>query len=313
MNWSIRQKILVSFVLVVAAMAVMGGVTYERLRLIEQQAVSMHTRSLPETSLSAQILGAFDENFSLTQELVMQESKAAFDEVQAELAQNQVRVEQLTTELETIIDPGEERDQLETIKSLLGPYMQVQREVQRLAANLMSPEARALLRARLGTEYEKVHQALKSMVDMHRVEADNSAEAILASVGSAKAAIVICLAVAMLLALASGTYLLQAVTRPVNWLVGVLDAVRQGDFTQRVDRRDEFGTLATGFNRMADELAGLVGQVQKSGIQVNTSVTEIAATAREQQATASEIAATTTEIGATSKEISATSKELVRR
>lgn len=65
-------------------------------------------------------------------------------------------------------------------------------------------------------------------------------------------------------------------------------------------------------SRMAGDLSSLVGAVQKSGLQVNTSVTEIAATAKEQQATASEIAATTTEIGATSKEISATSKELVK-
>jgi methyl-accepting chemotaxis protein WspA len=59
-------------------------------------------------------------------------------------------------------------------------------------------------------------------------------------------------------------------------------------------------------------LKSLVGHVQTAGIQVNSSVTEIAATAREQQATATEIAATTTEIGATSREISATSKELVK-
>ena len=96
-------------------------------------------------------------------------------------------------------------------------------------------------------------------------------------------------------------------------LVSVLDVMRTGDLSARlnVDRRDEFGTLAAGFNRMSDELAGLVGQVQQSGVQVNTSVTEIAATAREQQATASEIAATTTEIGATSREITVTSRKLV--
>ena len=52
--------------------------------------------------------------------------------------------------------------------------------------------------------------------------------------------------------------------------------------------------------------------MQRSGIQVNTTTTEIAATAKEQQSTANEIAATTAEIGATSKQISATSKELVK-
>jgi methyl-accepting chemotaxis protein len=64
--------------------------------------------------------------------------------------------------------------------------------------------------------------------------------------------------------------------------------------------------------RLTGDLAALIGRVQQSSVQVNTSVTEVASTAKEQQATAAEIAATTTEIGATSKEISATSKELVK-
>ncbi len=72
------------------------------------------------------------------------------------------------------------------------------------------------------------------------------------------------------------------------------------------------GLLGFSLVRMAGDLIVLVAQVQKSGVQVNTSINEIAATAKEQQATASEIAATTTEIGATSREISATSKELVK-
>ena len=63
---------------------------------------------------------------------------------------------------------------------------------------------------------------------------------------------------------------------------------------------------------MADDLSVLVGQVQRSGIQVNMTATEIAATSREQQSTTNQVAATTAQIGATSKQISATSKELVQ-
>jgi methyl-accepting chemotaxis protein len=104
------------------------------------------------------------------------------------------------------------------------------------------------------------------------------------------------------------------VAQPLNRLVAALERMRQGDFTERLtlQRRDEFGILGNGLNRLADDLSELVGQVQRSGIQVNTTTTEIAATAREQQSTAHEIAATTAEIGATSKQISATSKELVK-
>jgi len=90
--------------------------------------------------------------------------------------------------------------------------------------------------------------------------------------------------------------------------------MRSGNFSQRLklERNDEFGTLADGFNRMIEDLTALIGKVQESGLQVDSSMSEIAATAKEQQATASEIAATTTEIAATSREITATSKELVR-
>jgi len=103
-----------------------------------------------------------------------------------------------------------------------------------------------------------------------------------------------------------------AVSEPLGHLIAALERMRRGDFTQRIGLRqdDEFGVISENLNRLADDLSGLVGQVQRSGIQVNTTATEIAATAREQQSTANQIAATTAEIGATSKEISATSKEL---
>ena len=57
--------------------------------------------------------------------------------------------------------------------------------------------------------------------------------------------------------------------------------MRHGDFTERLNmkRNDEFGVLSDGLNRLADDLSELVGQVQRSGIQVNTTTTEISATA----------------------------------
>jgi methyl-accepting chemotaxis protein len=104
----------------------------------------------------------------------------------------------------------------------------------------------------------------------------------------------------------------SAVTIPLKQLVDVIERMRNGDFTQRVSltRQDEFGVVGDGLNRLADDLSVLVGQVQRSGVQVNITATQIAATSREQQSTTTEIAATTAEIGATSKQISATSREL---
>lgn len=76
--------------------------------------------------------------------------------------------------------------------------------------------------------------------------------------------------------------------------------------------RDETQELLKAFQVMVGNLDGLIGQVQRSGIQVTTSATEIAASARELEATVAEQAASTTEVTATSKEISATAEDLVR-
>ena len=118
----------------------------------------------------------------------------------------------------------------------------------------------------------------------------------------------------MIAALIVARYLSRSMTSPMHTIVEGLEHMQRGDFTKRVhmERQDEFGVVGSGLNKLADELSVLVGQVQRSGIQVNSTATEISATAREQQSTANEIAATTAEIGATSKEISATSKELVK-
>jgi methyl-accepting chemotaxis protein WspA len=106
----------------------------------------------------------------------------------------------------------------------------------------------------------------------------------------------------------------RSITVPLQHAVQTAQQVAGGDLTPHIDvhTRDETGQLLAALKNMLQSLAKIVGAVQNSGIQVNSSVTAMAATGKEQQATASEIAATTTEIGATSKEISATSRELVK-
>lgn len=95
-------------------------------------------------------------------------------------------------------------------------------------------------------------------------------------------------------------------------VAAVNSRIAQGDLTVTVKPQSDADKFGNAHRQMIEKLSQLVGAVQRAGLQVNTSATEIAATSKQQQATATEIAATTTEIGATSREIAATSKELVR-
>ena len=179
---------------------------------------------------------------------------------------------------------------------------------------LSSHQEAELAFAATQSEAVKLKQAVDRIVEQQGELAQTIAARAQQQIRSGQTLLVTLAVAALLIALLSGYYLLPAIVRPLGQLVAVMDVVRRGDFTKRMDvkRRDEFGILAEGFNRMADEMKALIGHVQKSSNQVSASMIEIAATSKQQEATASEIAATTTEVGATSKEISATSKELVK-
>ena len=58
----------------------------------------------------------------------------------------------------------------------------------------------------------------------------------------------------------------SAITAPLDRLTSALERMRRGDFSARLQAngQDEFGVLGEGLNRLADDLCGLVGQVQRA-------------------------------------------------
>jgi methyl-accepting chemotaxis protein WspA len=111
----------------------------------------------------------------------------------------------------------------------------------------------------------------------------------------------------------AATILIRGVNRPLSMMMDSFSAVRRGDFTRRLtyDIHDEFEFLIEGYNGLADYIERLLAQIQKEGIQVTASVTQLAATSKEQEASASELAATCTEIAASSNQIAVTSGTLL--
>jgi methyl-accepting chemotaxis protein WspA len=101
---------------------------------------------------------------------------------------------------------------------------------------------------------------------------------------------------------------------PVDYSVVIAQQVATGDLSAEVEAKsnDEMGQLLKAFQEMTANLRALIGQTQRSGIQITSSVTEIAASGKELEATVTEQAASTNEVVATAKEISATSQELVQ-
>lgn len=314
-HWSIRHRILASFGLILALMALMAGVAYTRLIAIEEEAHSVETDSTPGLYYSTMLRGAWFESYQLLQQVVAidENDKTRSIDLDA-LRTADTRIDGWIKDYGTTVNRSIDRMQYDEVRGVRQQYGRVSNQVLKLVADGQMPAARAMLSDQLYPEWGRGRTAIQRLVDTNKTFADESTHNIAQAVTAAKAMLLITLAVALACAVLCGWLLFRAISVPLASVMQILEVMRSGDLTKRLDlaRRDEFGALESGFNRMTDELTGLVGQAQKSALQVTTSVTEIAATSRQQQATASETAATTTEIGATSREIFATSRDLAR-
>ncbi len=128
-------------------------------------------------------------------------------------------------------------------------------------------------------------------------------------------------------------YVSGLIANPISHMVGIAKMIASGNIfdakksikmvekvcpnarkavrnVHKQENLDETGLLFLSVRDMVDSLSSLIGQVQRSGIQVTTSSTEIAASAHQLGATVGQQAAATNQISATSSEISANSGEL---
>lgn len=308
-NWTIRTRLVVSVALILALIVATGILAIVRQLHVQAAAEQLAKDSLPGLLYSSEIALAWSADYNLIERHGLGEERASKETLALELDAHRSKLDDLITRYETTIFAAENRRLFEKLKNLLPTYLQHR---QQLLGNVERHTADQL-RGQLDAHFQRISQALQDVHDYDRRSAQASAQNITVQAAGAKTDTISGVIGALILSAVLGYFLLQSVTHPLQRLLSTTDVVSKGDFTQRIelDRRDEFGALAGAFDRMVAELSGLIDHVQKSAIQVGTSVTEIVATTNEQQATATEIAATTTEIGATSKEISATSKELV--
>ncbi len=135
----------------------------------------------------------------------------------------------------------------------------------------------------------------------------------------------------VVIAVGMAIFVARRVTRPLGGVITLAEQIAAGDLSaarqalqaslgQRqapagsgpgAPPRDEIEKLLGAFQTMVQRLSALIGQVQRSGIQVTSSATEIAASARELQATVAEQAAATRDVTNTTRQIAATSQQLV--
>ena len=314
-NWTLRQRILASFAVIIAIMLLMVVVSYSRLLKIEDSEASVRDDALPGVYFSSMIRSAWVDTYLQTQEmLLLKEGQGVSAEDAADFKVFETRLQEQLANYRGTVTSNEDKIEFAAFEQRHEEFNRIHAAVLDLHKRNQEAEAIKLFNEQLTPAWTAGRMKLNDIIRENKAVADNDMAAIDDAVVTAKISMGVSLLVAILAAGLCGLLLMRAIMAPMNRIVSILEVMRTGDLSNRLnlERKDEFGAVETGFNDMMSELTSLVSQAQRSSVQVTTSVTEIAATSKQQQATATETAATTTEIGATSREIAATSRDLVR-
>ncbi|MGE6791526.1 methyl-accepting chemotaxis protein WspA [Pseudomonas guineae] len=318
-NWTVRQRIIASFSVVVVILLLLSATAYYRLATVEQSAINVRTSAAPGMELAGLMRLAWADHLLESQRLLMAgqdnearrrvgaEASKAF----AELAQ---RLDRNWTAYQATISTEPERLDAQNFLVKRDQYLALHAQLLELTAAGRDAEASQLVREQLTPAWLEARAVLTQLFELNQQYAEQAVQQIVTDVGVTKLSLVLAILIVLGVAALSSVSLQRAISQPIIAVVETFKLLGSGDLSARLDmgRRDEFNAIEEGFNSMAGELKALVAQAQRSAVQMTTSITEIAATSRQQQATATETAATTTEIGATSREIAATSRDLVR-
>lgn len=313
-NLTLRQRILASFMVILAIMTLMVVVDYRRLLHIEDEVVLINTDAVPGIYYSTSIRASWLAGFVVVQDAFNSDSDAERRTVLEGLPDSDQQLEENIEFYRRTIASADDRAMFADFEKALQDYKRIRADILGTAMAGDPVVAKSRVKNELRPAFYLGRDILAKMVLENKKQADEAAVSIKQAVDAAEYDMLVSLGLAIAAAIVCGILLMRAIGNPMRQIVNTLESTGSGDLTRRLSlaRKDEFNAIETGFNGMVDELTGLVGKTQRSAVQVATSVTEIAATSKQQQATASEVAATTTEIGATSREISATSRELVR-
>ncbi len=309
-RFALGTRIAASFGLVCALMLVMAVLAVSRLHAIDAEAVNLTRDSIPGLHSATGIQTA-------AANALLSLQRAAYVDAAPELkvrdldnaAQAIQQLGRWVAQYQATIFRDDDRERFSGFESALNGALPA---FNAALDQLRTPNAPLPSLAGLSQAWQSVLQRANVLVEENHSQATDSAATIREAVVRSETLITAAIAAVFVVALGVGYWLAKAITVPMARLIAVHDVMRTGDLTARLDlgRTDEFAVVQNGFNRMADELAALVSQAQRTALQVTTSVTEIAATSREQQATASETAATTSEIGTTSRAIASTARAL---
>jgi methyl-accepting chemotaxis protein len=271
-NWTIGRRIGAGFMALIAILAIVGAICYERVVRINGFSDELEQRAMPGLVLLGQAESQVKENFINTTQHVMATEAVTKGSIDKELTEKSAQLSGIYKEYEAQIDEPEERTAYDQLTLRRNAYRDMRTKVLTLSRSHVVAQvlqADSALNNELYPVYKQYVAALRSMVDDSRAKGTRASDEIRRAVMQTRLTV----------------------------LVGVLAAIAVGLATAFLITRSTSGVLGA----VASELADGAGQVSSASGEISNASQSLAQSSSELAASIEETSATLEEISSMTK------------
>jgi len=272
-RFTLGNRIVFSFGILFVLIVVMAGISYTRLRTIDDEAVSLGRDSVPGLYFATLLRAASNESYATLERAIFVDGDADSAKRDIDrLPDIQLQFDQAMAGYQTTLFRDDDRERFRVFKTAYDQFLPLFNDATRLAQT-SRPAAQAAF-MRLAPVWENVIRPAESLVHENHTQADESAQLIGNSVIGTEITLATALGIVLLVALVTGYALLKELT-------GLAAQAQKSSL-----------------------------QVTTSVTEIAATSKEQQATASETAATTTEIGATSREIFATSRDLLRTMNEV---
>ncbi len=301
--FSIRQKLLAAFGLILLLMALMAGLVMQKLNVIEHDLEEIVEDLSPEMVLSAELIQLSMDNALLAHRRHLQDSPALQQQMQQHRQQSLAALDKL----QQLEHQAAGKQQLQQLQSLLQATHTSQLQFDQLLASQDAGAGPWLLQ-RLNPQTETFVTALKQFIALQRQEMQRAEQEAITSYHQAETTQLIVGLAALLLGASIAWLFASKLSGHLGSIVRETQRIAAGDLRPRARplpaaKRDETLQLAHATDSMRQQLADTLGSIRQSSFAVSDASHELSSMSEQVAISVQRQAEATGEASATLEEL----------
>lgn len=310
MNWfrnlKIASKLYVSFGLLLALLAGVGGFAVVRLQAVNDIALDIRDNWLPSVKYTAALnYGTGDFRVQEFKHVLALPSDHGV--VEQLISKYGGEVEAARKHYEPLISSEAEQRLYDEYVRQWDAYLLMHERIIRHSRAREIDEARELLMGDSMQQYVALSATQQKLLDLNDAGAQAAGERGRAVYAQSRQAIVTAILLAVLIGGAVAFLIARMISRPVMEASRLAQQMAQGDLTARVssDTKDETGQMLRAMQAMVERLSQIIGEVRGSADNLASAAEQVSGTAQSISQSTSEQAASVEETSASMEQMSA--------